>query len=347
MNDRHSPVSNPKLRLGSSLVLLALLTACGGVDTALPKRDVSKQVLRADARPLQVLSDDDNDEDHDEDEVEVVADGSFEAGVTNPNWTFTPELLCTVAVCGDGAGTAGSEDGEVWAWFGGAEDALTQTLEQTVTLPRGEAVLEFELWAGALSAASFTFEVSLDNAVVYTLSADDLKRDDEDEDDGGDGGEDGDAPNPARSSRSSGGDQGENDGDYTEGYEDVEVDVSDYTDDKTHTLRFTFTKDGLGDTNLSLDEVSLKVENLEDAVQDIADMVRALPLNLKLERPLLAKLNAATKAFERGRDNAGINSLRAFTNQVKAQSKGKKKSIPTADATLLITSAQKLITIAR
>lgn len=151
-----------------------------------------------------------------------------------------------------------------------------------MTLPRGVAKLEFELWAGARSGASFTFEVSPDDAVVYTLTADDLDEDDLDE--------------------------------VTEGYDEVELDLSSYADDKAHVLRFGFTKDGLGDTNLSLDDVSLGVEALENAVQDLADMVRALPLTLKVERPLLAKLNAATRAFGRYRDKVGVNNLRAFTN---------------------------------
>jgi hypothetical protein len=345
MNDRQPPVSNPKLWLGTPLILLMLLTACGGVDNATPTRDVSKQDLRAQGRPVKALPDDDEAEeveDEDEDEVEVIVDGSFEAGIENPNWTATPELLCTVAVCGDGAGTAGPEDGEVWAWFGGTPDAVTQTLEQTVTLPRGEAELEFELWAGAVSTSTFSFQVTLDGVEIFSYSSADLVQDDED--DGEETGEE-DEENDATLAGLSVED--EDDKDYTEGYEDVEIDLSNYTDDQTHVLRFAFTKDGLGDTNLSLDEVSLEVEALEDATQDIVDMVVALPLKKGLERALVAKLNSATKAFERNRDKAGVNNLRAFTNQVRAQSKGKRKNIQTADATLLIASAQKLIAIAQ
>lgn len=166
MNDRQSPVS-PKLWLSTPFILLMLLTACGGVDNALPERDVSKRALRAGTAPALTMLGDEDDEDEaedeteDEDEVEVVVDGSFEAGTDNPYWSATPGTLCTIQTCGDGAGTAGPEDGLVWAWFGGSEGAMTQTLEQTVALPRGDAELEFELWAGALGA-SFTFTVSLD-----------------------------------------------------------------------------------------------------------------------------------------------------------------------------------------
>lgn len=301
------------LRLGALLALLITLSACGGVDGAVPGRDVSKQALNPNS--LQALSDDededeseeDESEDEDEDDVEAITDGGLEAGIDNPNWT-TPGTLCTVDVCGDGAGTASPKSGEVWAWFGGSEEAMTETLEQTVTLPRGDAELEFELWAGATSTSAFSLTVSLDDEVVYTLASDDL------------------------------------DDDFTEGYDDVEVDLSDYTDDKAHALRFTFTKDSLGDTNLSLDEVSLEVEELEHAVQDITDEVKALPLKPTVEKPLVAKLNGATRAFERNRDKAGINELKAFTQQVKAQ-RGKK--IKTADANSLIASAQELIKIAQ
>ena len=139
----------------------------------------------------------------------------------------------------------------------------------------------------------------------------------------------------------------QDDDDFTKSYDDVDIDLSDYTDDKAHTLRFSFSKDGLGDTNLSLDNVSLEVEDLEDAVQDIVGLVQALPLKANVKRPLIAKLNSATKAFTRNQDKVGANNLKAFTNQVKAQSKGKKKTIATADATTLIASAQKLIRAAQ
>lgn len=342
MNDHQTKVSSSKLWLSTPLVLLMLLTACGGMDNAAPTRDVSKQDLRAGAGTVQTLSDDEEteeveDEDEDEDDVEAIVDGSFEAGVENPNWTATPGLLCTVAVCGDGVGTAGPEEGDVWAWFGGTADAVTETLEQTVTLPRGDAELEFQLWAGAVSTSSFSLQVSLDDTEIFTFSSDDLNREDDEED-----GEEEDDTTLA--GLAAGDEDGE---DYTEGYEDVELDLSDYTDDKTHVLRFTFTKDGLGDTNLSLDEVSLEIEALEDATQDIVDMVELLPLKRGLERALIAKLNGATKAFERNKDKVGINNLRAFSNQVKALSKGKKPKIPTVDANTLITSAQELIAIAR
>ena len=309
--------AKPMFKLGALLALLVTLAACGGVDSALPERDVSKQALRA--SDVQTLSDDededededeneDEDESEDEDDVEAIKDGGFEAGTMNPFWTTSPGTLCTVSVCGDGAGTAGPEDGNVWAWFGGTPNATVESVEQTIMLPRGDAELEFELWVGATSASVFSFTVSLDNTVVYTLDEDDY------------------------------------DGDADDGYEDIELDLSDFTDDKAHVLSFDFSKDAQGDLNVSLDEVSLEVEALEDAVGDISDDVVALPLKPNVEKPLLSKLNAATKAFARNQDRAGAGQLKAFSQQVKAQ-RGKK--IPTAAATSLITQAQALIKIAK
>lgn len=302
----------PILNLGALLALLVTLAACS-VDKTVPARDVSKQMLQADAvQPLSDDEDDENeeedDEDEDKDDVEAVKDGSFEAGTANPFWTATPGILCTVSQCGDGAGTAEPEDGDVWAWFGGTDGATSETLEQTVRLPRGDAELEFALWAGATSASAFSFTVSLDDRVVYRLTPDSL------------------------------------DDDLTEGYEDVEIDLSDLTDDNTHVLRFSFAKDANGDTNVSLDEVSLEVEALEDAVHDITDEVVALPLKAKVEKPLVGKLNAAERAFERNRDRAGVGELKAFTRQVKAQ---RGKQIKTADANALIADANALIKAAQ
>ena len=302
------PTVSTRIWLSAPLTLL-LLAACGGADA--PTHDVSKQA-RASANPAQTSADDKK--------KGGVVDGSFEAGTDNPYWSATPGTLCTTQVCGDGAGTAGPEDGLVWAWFGGSAEAVTQTLEQTVTLPRGSAELGFELWAGAVSASTFTFEVRLDDGVVYTLTANDAE-------------------------------------DFAKGYSDVKLDLSSYADDETHTLLFTFVKDGGGDTNLSLDEVSLVVKGLDDAVpddgldeavQEIVAVVKSLSLKKGLERALVAKLDGATRAFKRGHNQAGAKILKAFTNQVNARSRsrgrGKKPAdIAPDDASKLIESAQKII----
>jgi len=93
MNDLKTlpTTTSPKLWLGAPLMLLMLLTACGGMDDAAPTHDVSKQDLRAGAGTVQALSDDEEaegveDEDEDEDDVEAIVDGGFEASVESPKW---------------------------------------------------------------------------------------------------------------------------------------------------------------------------------------------------------------------------------------------------------------------
>ncbi len=92
-----------------------------------------------------------------------VLDGGFEAAtgdpLNSPNWTETStnfsSPLCSIALCGDGLGTAGPRTGTIWSWFGGAESAETSTLSQSVTFPGAGATsvnLNFFLRVGAVSS---------------------------------------------------------------------------------------------------------------------------------------------------------------------------------------------------
>jgi hypothetical protein len=73
---------------------------------------------------------------------------------------------------------------------------------------------------------------------------------------------------------------------------------------------------------------------------DLAGAVTGLDLPKGLENALTAKVDTATAALERGQDNAAVNNLEAFINQVEAQS-GKK--IDEADAQILIDLANRII----
>lgn len=85
----------------------------------------------------------------------AVMDSGFEGGSPNADWaeasTNFGTPLCTTALCGDGAGTAGPHGGDWWAWFGGANgSAEVGSLSQDVTLPSGTtANLKFWLWIGS------------------------------------------------------------------------------------------------------------------------------------------------------------------------------------------------------
>lgn len=75
--------------------------------------------------------------------TEGVADGSFEGGTPNADWTEassnfgTP--LCTVADCGTGTGT-GPRTGEWWAWFGGIAAPEVGSMTQSVTIAEGSTL---------------------------------------------------------------------------------------------------------------------------------------------------------------------------------------------------------------
>ncbi len=76
------------------------------------------------------------------------------------------------------------------------------------------------------------------------------------------------------------------------------------------------------------------------AVLEISDQVRDLKLPEGSETSLLAKLDAAGKAIDRGTSNAGAGSLGAFMNAVNAQ-RGKK--IPVAAADDLVEFAEEIV----
>ena len=88
---------------------------------------------------------------------EYIDDGGFEAGVDSGNWneksTNFGTPICSLAICGSGAGTAGARTGSFWAWFGGASTTAEKgSLTQKVKFPAGgKAKLRFYLWIGDTS----------------------------------------------------------------------------------------------------------------------------------------------------------------------------------------------------
>ena len=105
--------------------------------------------------------------------VQLLQDPSFEAGTPNPDWaegsTNFGTPLCTLALCGDGGGTAGPRTGDWWSWFGGTASVEDAFVSQDVNIPSGAATLEFYLWIGAHSGngASDYVRVLMDNTEVF------------------------------------------------------------------------------------------------------------------------------------------------------------------------------------
>jgi len=75
-------------------------------------------------------------------------------------------------------------------------------------------------------------------------------------------------------------------------------------------------------------------------IERLIAKVKSLNLHKGTEKSLIAKLNAAAKSLDKGRDNAAVNQLSAFVNKVEAQS-GKK--IGGADANDLMAAAEEII----
>lgn len=78
----------------------------------------------------------------------------------------------------------------------------------------------------------------------------------------------------------------------------------------------------------------------EELTQELIGAVEDLNLSRGMENSLISKLEAVIKSLDRGRNNAAVNQLGAFINQVEAQS-GKKLSDEEADG--LIEAAQEVI----
>ncbi|HEX8385867.1 MAG TPA: choice-of-anchor D domain-containing protein, partial [Rubricoccaceae bacterium] len=102
----------------------------------------------------------------------IVADGSFEGGSPNSAWTEassnfgTP--LCTAAACGVGGGT-GPHTGTWWAYFGGTNAAETGSIQQTVTIPTGNATLTYWLEI-PVAAIPGTVNVKMDGTTLATYT---------------------------------------------------------------------------------------------------------------------------------------------------------------------------------
>lgn len=93
--------------------------------------------------------------------TDAIVNGGFE---TDSDWTelsliFPGDILCTVALCGNGSGTAGPFSGDGFVWFGGSS-VEASILSQLLTLTNEEGftnVLLFYLWNGTTRRATDRF----------------------------------------------------------------------------------------------------------------------------------------------------------------------------------------------
>lgn len=93
----------------------------------------------------------------------VVSDPSFE--LSNGAWSES------TALCDASCGADVAADGNFWLWFGGFQDGSVDEIEQTVTIPEGNAILSFLLLLGGdANAGNNTLSVSIDGLEISNFS---------------------------------------------------------------------------------------------------------------------------------------------------------------------------------
>lgn len=312
---RSASVIRRHLRLSVLPLALVSLTACGTMDAAPTATELALTKQGGKGKPVNVLK-----------------DGGFEPG--SAAWTADPSSVLCDAACPVGE----PHKGLGWAQFG-ASAGVTETLSQTVTLPKGRARLEFRLHDEALGDA--LLEALVDGQVMFSYTAvskpvvGENDYDDEDEDE--------DELESQEFSTASFDDEDENeDEDFTEGYEKVKFDVSDFADGGQHTVTFRVSVGAESVAGLSVDDAALTVKLLKNLVPEISQDVSALKLPKTVSKPLTTKLDKAAAALARNKTKDAIKELKAFAKEVRGH-RGKKIKAPAADA--LVTEAQEVIEV--
>lgn len=155
----------------------------------------------------------------------IVADGGFEGGTPNADWseasTYFSTPLCTVPTCGSGGGS-GPRSGTWWAWFGGVAADEVGSMSQSVQLDVGALLLSFWFELPVADSAADYLQVRIDGAPIWTYHAFD-------------------GPLGA------------------EGYEEVTLDLTAWGDGAAHLLTFASEVFGLngGVSNFFVDDVSI------------------------------------------------------------------------------------------
>jgi hypothetical protein len=157
-------------------------------------------------------------------QTNLIKDGSFEGGIPNAAWnessTNFGSPLCRIISCGNGGGSDVPHTGNIWAWFGGAGTySEISSIDQTVTIPNGTNELIF--WfqnTGSSGSGNDYLQVQIDDTPVWTVNE----------------------GNPA----------------YTN-YTEVKINIDAYANGQPHKIEFYSVCYGSGNTNFSVDDVSL------------------------------------------------------------------------------------------
>jgi subtilisin family serine protease len=163
--------------------------------------------------------------------IDLIEDGSFELGTgENSPWqqyslTFGSPLCSDY--CGTGGGTVGPRTGDWWGWFGGAANAENGYVSQRLIIPPGYSDLSFYLRMGMCGNSNDYINVQVDGEEVWKMYA-------------------------------SGSRCGEPE------YALTVVDLFGFDDGNEHEIKFESLQSTSSTTNISLDDISLVNEQLED-----------------------------------------------------------------------------------
>ena len=152
----------------------------------------------------------------------LLGDPGFEGGTPNGVWLENSAVFGTPicdASCTEEEGAV-PYSGDWWVWFGGIEQQETASVSQQIVISPDQAILQFRFWVNTgAGEGNDTFTVDIDGMNVFLAT--DLDQ-----------------------------------ATYNS-YTLVEVDVSEYADNETHTVSFGAELAGVGLTNFFLDDVLL------------------------------------------------------------------------------------------
>lgn len=155
----------------------------------------------------------------------TIINSSFESALGPGNWTESdsvfPSIQCSVALCGNGAGTAGPRTGSFWMWFGGDVATQLSFVQQSVVIPVGALSVDFYFYMVPFTG-NLTFSFKVDGTELFAVSQLDAAA--------------------------------------YQAYTLVSVNVSAYADGNAHMLRFDYSDAfDVEGSNLHLDDVTLRM----------------------------------------------------------------------------------------
>ena len=182
------------------------------------------------------------------DAAELLVDGGFEAATgsppASPGWTVSDSVfgtpVCSAEECSAAPPGVVARTGTGFVWFGRTDTAgHTATISQVLTIPPGSATLRY--WfanpQASNTGAPATLNVTIDGKRVQTIV--ELQ--------------------------------------FAQTYAQLELDISEFADGGSHVLAFAYLNGELGDTSMTLDDISIDAVAGPSPVDADAGTLGAIP----------------------------------------------------------------------